>query len=39
MNDEHAGLMLKINESGDFNDEIEQSLKQALDSFKSGHAY
>jgi F-type H+-transporting ATPase subunit alpha len=39
MNDEHAGLMVKINESGDYNEDIDQSLKQALDGFKSGHAY
>jgi F-type H+-transporting ATPase subunit alpha len=39
MSEQHAGLLVKINESGDFNDEIAQSMKQALDAFKSGHAY
>ena len=39
MSEQHAGLLLQINESGDFNDEIEHSLRQALDAFKSGHAY
>jgi F-type H+-transporting ATPase subunit alpha len=39
MSEEHAGLLVKINESGDFNDEIAHALKLALDAFKSGHAY
>ncbi len=39
MSEGHAGLLVKINESGDFNDEIAHALKQALDAFKSGHAY
>jgi len=39
MNDEHGGLLVKINETGDFNEDIEQSLAKALDAFKSSHAY
>jgi len=33
MNSEHADLMNKINESGDYNDDIAASLKAALDQF------
>jgi len=39
MNEAHGGLLLHINESGDFNDEIEQSLKKAIEAFKASHAY
>ncbi|RMH22004.1 MAG: F0F1 ATP synthase subunit alpha [Gammaproteobacteria bacterium] len=35
MNAEHGALMSKINESGDYNDEIQSGLKQALESFKA----
>jgi F-type H+-transporting ATPase subunit alpha len=39
MGDEHEGLMVKINESGDYNDEIEAALKKSVEAFKAGHAY
>jgi F-type H+-transporting ATPase subunit alpha len=39
MNEEHAGLVAKINETGDFNDEIDQSLARAIEAFKASHAY
>ncbi len=35
MNSEHADLMSKVNESGDYNDEIESGFKAALEKFKS----
>ncbi|GAA5218711.1 F0F1 ATP synthase subunit alpha [Corallincola platygyrae] len=35
MASEHAELMAKINESGDYNDEIDAALKAALEAFKS----
>ena len=35
MNSEHADLMNQINESGDWNDDIEAQFKAALDKFKS----
>ncbi|WP_108125872.1 F0F1 ATP synthase subunit alpha [Saccharospirillum mangrovi] len=35
MNSEHADLMKQINESGNYNDEIAQSLKDALEKFKA----
>ena len=36
---EHGALMDKINESGDYNDEIESGIKACLDSFKSTQTY
>jgi F-type H+-transporting ATPase subunit alpha len=38
-NAEHADLMNKINESGDYNDDIEAGLRGALDKFKSTQTY
>ena len=35
MNSEHADLMKQINETGDWNDQIEGQFKAALDKFKS----
>ena len=34
MNNSHTDLMKKINETGDWNDEIKGELKSALDEFK-----
>ena len=39
VNSERADLMQRINEAGDFNDDIEAGLKAALDDFKSNHAW
>ncbi len=36
---EKAELMQRINDSGDFNDEIEMGLKAALEDFKANHAW
>ena len=35
VNGEHAELMAKINESGNYDKEIESGLAEALDTFKS----
>ncbi len=35
----HAALMDKINESGDYNDEIEKALKAAVEAFKSSSVW
>jgi F-type H+-transporting ATPase subunit alpha len=35
MNSEHAELMKKVNETGNYNDEIESGFKAALEKFKS----
>jgi F-type H+-transporting ATPase subunit alpha len=35
MNAEHSALLAKINEKGDFNDEIANSIRSALETFKS----
>jgi len=35
----HAELMSRINESGDYNDEIEQELRKAIEEFKSTGAW
>jgi len=35
MNSEQKALMDKINEKGDYNDEIEAGIKDAIDQFKS----
>lgn len=39
MKSDHAELMAKINESGDYNDEIEAALKKALDTFKENKTW
>ncbi|GAB4168473.1 MAG: F0F1 ATP synthase subunit alpha [Wenzhouxiangellaceae bacterium] len=39
MNDTHGDLMRRINESGDWNDEIAAEMKKALDEFKSTGAW
>ena len=39
VNSERADLMQRINEAGDFNEDIEAGLKAALDDFKSNHAW
>lgn len=36
MRNTHSDLMKRINESGDYNDEIESELMQAVETFKSG---
>jgi F-type H+-transporting ATPase subunit alpha len=38
-NGEHGALMNKINENGDYNDEIESGIKSALDKFKASQTY
>jgi len=39
VNAEHSDLMSKINEAGDYNDEIADSIKSALEKFKATQAY
>jgi F-type H+-transporting ATPase subunit alpha len=39
VNAEHAALVKKINEKGDYNDEIESGIKSALDKFKATQTY
>ena len=39
LNAEKAELMKQINQTGDYNDEIEGKLKVALDEFKANHAW
>lgn len=39
MNSEQKALMDSINENGDYNDDIEKSLRDAVESFKSDHAW
>jgi F-type H+-transporting ATPase subunit alpha len=39
MNSNQAALISKINESGDWNDEIEAELKAAIEDFKANHAF
>ena len=39
MNSQHADLMKQINETGDWNGEIESKFKAALADFKKNHAY
>ncbi|MCG8436399.1 MAG: F0F1 ATP synthase subunit alpha [Gammaproteobacteria bacterium] len=39
MHSQHADIMKKINETGDYNDEIEAAFKSALDSFAKTQAY
>jgi F-type H+-transporting ATPase subunit alpha len=39
MNSSHGELMNKISESGDFSDEIQSSMKSALDDFVANHTW
>lgn len=39
MNSEQKALMDSINENGDYNDDIEKSMRDAVESFKSDHAW
>ena len=39
MKSEHKDLMDKINETGDYNDEIENALREALEQFKASHTW
>ena len=39
MNSTQAALMERVNQSGDYNDEIEQAFHQALQDFKANHAW
>ncbi|WP_439134692.1 F0F1 ATP synthase subunit alpha [Pseudomaricurvus sp.] len=39
MNSEHADLMKKVNDSGNYNDEIESGFKAALEKFKSSQTW
>lgn len=39
MNSEQKGLMAEINEKGDYNDQIEQRLKTAVEAFKQSSAW
>ena len=36
---QHAGLLAKINEKGDYNDEIEASIKKLVETFKANGAW
>jgi F-type H+/Na+-transporting ATPase subunit alpha len=39
MNSERQDLMKRIDETGDYNDEIESGLKSAVEEFKTKHAW
>ena len=39
MNSEHGDLLARINETGDFNDDIEAQFKAAIDKFKSTQSW
>jgi len=39
MNSEQADLLASINESGDYNDEIEAALRSAIEKFKTSHVW
>ena len=39
MNADHAGLMKKVTESGDYDEAMEEAFKKALDDFKANHAW
>jgi len=39
MNSEHGDLMSGINETGDYNEDIEKSFKEALDKFISTQSW
>ncbi|MEE8118975.1 MAG: hypothetical protein V3T39_05385 [Gammaproteobacteria bacterium] len=39
MNSSHADLMQKVNDTGDWNDELENEFKSAFEDFKKNHAY
>ncbi len=39
LNSDHADLLAKINEKGEFNDEIEAEMKKALEDFKANNTW
>jgi len=39
MHSDRADLMKQIEESGDYNDEIEASLKESIENFKKNHTW
>ncbi|HID01519.1 MAG TPA: F0F1 ATP synthase subunit alpha [Piscirickettsiaceae bacterium] len=39
LNSEHAELMAKLNETGDWNDELESQLRKAIEDFKANGVY
>ena len=39
LRDKNAELLAQINESGDFNDDIEAAMKKAIEDFKANGAY
>jgi F-type H+-transporting ATPase subunit alpha len=39
MNSRHAELMKRVSETGEFDDEIDQAFKKALDDFKANHSW
>jgi len=39
MRNNHQALLDKVNESGDYNDEIENAFKKALEDFKANHSW
>jgi F-type H+-transporting ATPase subunit alpha len=39
MRNNHGELMTQINETGDFNDEIEAALKKAVEDFKTSQVW
>ena len=39
MKSHQAELLQKVNETGDFNDEIEAAFKKAVEDFKANHAW
>jgi F-type H+-transporting ATPase subunit alpha len=39
MESDHKELMDRINDGGDWNDEVEAALTKALDGFKANHAW
>ena len=39
LRNEHAALMTEIDETANYNDDIEGRLKSAIQSFKSSHSY
>lgn len=39
INSEHSDLIARINETGDYNDEIEEAMKQAIEQFKAHNVW
>jgi len=39
LNSEHAELMAKLNETGDWKDELESQLRKAIEDFKANGVY